>query len=267
MKNWIETLTYFGLTRAGLLLKGAVLILGVFFLWGFAGKRQQSKVVGRIDIQIENEAGNHFVDAEQIEEAISRGKNNMVFMRLFDSVSMYRLERRIEKIDFVKKAQASHDLAGNISIKVKLVKPMMRLIAGGSDLDRYIGTEGELLPASEKYASKVITVDGPGSRKMAYQGFQTDSVCQRILEVVRFVDSDPFWKAQLAHVYINEKSELTFYPQVGDQEIEFGPPEDAESKFIKLMAFYKKIVPVKGWNAYRKVSVKFKNQIVCQKTS
>jgi cell division protein FtsQ len=267
MKKLIDQFSSFGLTRGAAVLKGLALMLLVFVLWSFAGKRQRSKVVNHIDIQIENEAENHFVDVEEIEDAISKGKNNMVFMRWYDSVSLAKLEQKIQKIDFVKKAQVSHDLAGNLKVYVSLVKPIARLISGGSDLDRYIGSEGELLPTSEKYASKVITIDGPGSRKMAYNGFQKDSTCQRILSLINYINEDPFWKAQLTHIYISEKSEFTFYPQVGNQEIEFGPATDFRQKFEKLQAFYHKIIPAKGWNTYRKVSVKFKNQIVCQKTS
>jgi len=267
MKKILELITSFGVSQAGTLLKAITLFAVVLMLWSFAGKRQRSKVVNSIDIQIENQAENHFVDTEEVESAISKGKNNMVFMRWFDSVSLYKLERKIERIDFVKKAQVSHDLAGNLKVRVFLVKPIARIIAGGSDLDRYIGSEGEVLPTSEKYASKVITIDGPGSRKLAYAGFQKDTACNNILQLVNFINQDPFWKAQLAHMYISEKSEITFYPQVGGQEIEFGPAQDLDQKFEKLNAFYHKIVPAKGWNTYRKVSVKFKNQIVCQKTS
>jgi len=267
MKKTLEQITAFSLSKGGSLLKSTAIAVVVLALWSFASKRQKSKVVNHIDIVIENEVENHFVDVEEIENAISKGKNNMVYMRWFDSVSLYKLERKIEKIDFVKKAQVSHDLAGNLKVQVFLVKPIARLMSGGSDLDRYIGSEGEILPTSEKYASKVITIDGPGSRKMAYSGFQTDSTSKMVLGLINYVNSNPFWKAQLNHMYLNEKSEVTFYPQVGGQEIEFGPAEDVVAKFEKLTAFYQKIVPAKGWNTYRKVSVKYKNQIVCQKTS
>lgn len=267
MKKWLEQISWFGVSQAGRLLKGLGVLVVVVLLWGFAGNRQRSKVVNEIDIQIENEAENHFVDAEEIEKAISYGKNNMVYMRWFDSISLYRLERKIQKIDFVKKAQVSHDLAGNLKVRVTLVKPVARILSGGSALDHYIGEDGEVLPTSEKYASKVITLDGPGSRKMAYQGFINDSTCAHILDVIRFINRDPFWKAQITHIHVDEWMELHLMPQVGDQEIEFGPPDDIGRKFTKIDAFYKKIIPARGWSAYRRVSVKYKNQIVCQKTS
>lgn len=264
MKKWFALSGFSGLIP---MLKGLGLISSLVFLWGFAQKRQQSRVVKSIRINIENEAENHFVDAAEIENAISVGKNNLVYMRWMDSVSLGKLERRIEQIEFVKKAEVSIDLDNNLAVEVKLVKPVARVVAGGSDFDRYIGSEGEVLPASEKYASKVITIDGPGSRKLAYAGFAADSNGQAVLELLRSIHEDQFWSAQLTHMYIEKDYQITFYTQVGGQEIEFGPPADARQKFEKLMAFYEKIVPAKGWNAYRRVSVKFKNQIVCQKNA
>ena len=31
------------------------------------------------------------------------------------------------------------------------------------------------------------------------------------------------------------------------------------------MLFYKNIAPTKGWNTYKTINVKFKNQIICDK--
>jgi cell division protein FtsQ len=54
------------------------------------------------------------------------------------------------------------------------------------------------------------------------------------------------------------------YPQVGKQYIEFGKAEQIEEKFSKLTIFYQKILPFKGWNTYKRVNLKYFNQIVCE---
>ena len=267
MKKKLQEMTRFTTGNFFGLLKGITLFTGLIFLWGFALKRQQSRVVNSIRINIENEAENHFVDADEIEKAITVGQNNLVYMRWMDSVSLSKLEKRVEKIEFVRNAEVQLDLNGNLKVDVMLVKPVARIVAGGSDFDRYLGSEGEVLPTSEKYASKVITVEGPGSRKMAYSGFMADSSCRAILDLLKYIQEDKFWKAQITHMYIAKDMQVSLFTQVGGQEIEFGPASDPELKFEKLMAFYEKIVPSRGWNAYRKVSVKFRNQIVCQKSS
>ena len=266
MKKWISNIPI-GMKPLETLMKGAAYLLVASILWGFAGKRQRSKVVTKIEVNIKNDAENHFVDAEEIEAAISKGQNDQVFNRWFDSISLQKMERRIEKIDFVKKAQASHDLAGNLTVNVLLVKPIARIVAGGSDMDRYLGSEGEILPTSEKYVSKVITMDGPGARLLPSLEIETDTNAQALIRMIRFIQDDPFWKAQVSHLYVDENWELTIYPQVGQQIIEFGNASQMEEKFEKIEAFYQKIVPAKGWNAYQKIIVKYNNQIVCQKSS
>jgi cell division protein FtsQ len=57
---------------------------------------------------------------------------------------------------------------------------------------------------------------------------------------------------------------VTLYPQMGKQIIEFGMATDIESKFRKLKIFYKKILPVKGWNRYSKISLAYQDQIICE---
>ena len=51
------------------------------------------------------------------------------------------------------------------------------------------------------------------------------------------------------------------------QKIYFGNTDNMEIKFKKLELFYKNILPTKGWNYYESVNLKFKNQIVCKKSS
>lgn len=247
--------------------KRLMLVLLALSLWAFAGKRQKSKTVNKVHIHIENEAENHFLNADQIEAHVGVGKNNMIYMRWYDSISLYKLERKIESLDYVKDAEVSHDVANNLFISVVLIKPIARIILGGSELDRYLGEEGQVLPTSERYAAKVPTVDGPGSKLLFSNSPKADSLKSGILDVIKRIHQDPFWNAQIAHIYLDARGDMTFYPQVGTQIIEFGSAAGAEQKFQKLFAFYTRIIPVKGWSAYSKVNLKFKNQIVCQKTS
>jgi cell division protein FtsQ len=63
---------------------------------------------------------------------------------------------------------------------------------------------------------------------------------------------------------IDADGEYILYPQISRQRIYLGKPENIAVKLDKLSAFYNKIVPVKGWDAYEKIILKFDNQIVCE---
>jgi hypothetical protein len=61
-----------------------------------------------------------------------------------------------------------------------------------------------------------------------------------------------------------QQNAITIFPQVGDERIEFGKPENAEVKFKKLMIFYKEILPRTGWNKYNRVNLEYEGQIVTE---
>jgi cell division protein FtsQ len=63
---------------------------------------------------------------------------------------------------------------------------------------------------------------------------------------------------------IDKNGDIKMYQQVGNQVIEFGDAEDIEEKFNKISLFYEEIIPSKGWNAYSRVNVKYKDQIICE---
>ena len=82
--------------------------------------------------------------------------------------------------------------------------------------------------------------------------------------MLKYIENDAFWKAQIAHILIKKDGEIELYPQVTKQVVEFGMPEDFDGKFSKLLTFYKEILPKKGWNTYDRVNLKFENQIICE---
>jgi len=84
-----------------------------------------------------------------------------------------------------------------------------------------------------------------------------------LMELLRFLNADPFWKAQVAQLDTDKDGEIHMMTVLGDQRIEFGSAENYESKFDKLKMFYNKILS-QDWSRYKKISIKFQNQIVCE---
>jgi len=56
-----------------------------------------------------------------------------------------------------------------------------------------------------------------------------------------------------------------FRLDAGDQVIALGGIDAYEQKLDKLMSFYRKAVLYEGWDRYRYVNLKYKDQIVCVK--
>jgi cell division protein FtsQ len=146
---------------------------------------------------------------------------------------------------------------------VRQNRPIARLVHADTRRDSYLDAEGHELPLSPLFTARVVPVARQGGLELPASFFR-DSTGRRYLEVLRYIDEHPFWRAQVAEVFIGPNGKLAFTQQIGDQRVEFGFPENISEKFAKLMVFYRQIPPVLGWNTYHRVNVEFKDQIICE---
>ncbi|EKC69617.1 cell division protein FtsQ [human gut metagenome] len=91
----------------------------------------------------------------------------------------------------------------------------------------------------------------------------------KLLTFVQLVEEDDFWRSEVVQITARTASsgalELELTPRSGRFAILFGRPEDAERKFDKLLRFYRSGLSSVGWDAYRTVDVRYRNQVVCKK--
>ena len=127
----------------------------------------------------------------------------------------------------------------------------------------YITTEGKIIPVSPSYTSRVLILSGDMAEKLLNEGGVMNQMPE-LMDLIRFISEDEFWNAQITEVEIRERDDIRLYQQVGEQVIELGDASDLKDKFDRIQIFYSEILPRKGWDAYDRVSVKFKEQIVCE---
>jgi cell division protein FtsQ len=246
--------------------RGVYVILGLLMfvgLIGFVEKKQEARTCKRILINVNNEFENYFVDQMDVQFMMQGARRSSLIGEKFSDIDLKYLEKKIETNKFVKDAQVFNDLKGNLVVNIDQMRPLARIInsfGGGS----YISTESSILPLSTKFASRVIVINGPFTPKLTNAYLQKTKEGRELIEMLHFIEMDEFLKAQIAQLEINELGEIVMYPQIGKQYIEFGTPENFEIKFRKLKAFYKEILPVKGWGTYQRISLKYQNQIVCE---
>jgi len=53
-------------------------------------------------------------------------------------------------------------------------------------------------------------------------------------------------------------------PRAGDSVILLGDIDGYREKLEKLMKFYKKGLPYEGWNKYKYIDIRFKDQVICR---
>jgi len=239
----------------------AVLIVGGII--AFTERRQGSASIKDITIKMKNAHENHFLDEDDIVRLMELKKDNLKGASL-DRVNMKEVEKKIRRDPFVKDAQLYSDLKGNLVVSAELRRPIARIVRNDGP-DGYISEDGMIMPVSDQFTSRVILVSGSYVKQMLGQNnLSTTESGLQLMELINTIREDEFWNAQIAQLDIDSKMRITIYPQVGDERIEFGKPENVEAKLKKLMIFYKEILPRMGWNKYDRVNLEYEGQIVAE---
>ena len=233
----------------------------VFASIGFASKEMESKVCGNVMVHISNQYDNYFIDEQDILAIISRDGNLNLVGNHVENLNLKNLEESLEEEKFIKDAQIYIDLKGNVVVSAEQRRPVARIIRQDAP-DAYIDDEGTILPISEKFTARVMLISGDYTDNFVENGIIDEH--KDYMDLILKVYKDPFWKAQISQLDIDESGEILLYPQVSKQVVEFGLPEELDMKFRKLEIFYKEILPFKGWNLYKRVNLTYSNQIVCE---
>ena len=228
---------------------------------GFVEKQAQLKTYLGLEIDLEAVSGVYFVEEKEIEGIVASAFPEMRAGLPLSEVPLAALEERLLGHPFIKSAEASVGQKGIVKVSIKQHEPIAR-IARPMGADGYITKEGLIIPTSPTYTSRVLILEGDYAEQLMNQG-SVDAMPE-LMPLIQFITKDEFWNAQVTELEINKKDDIRIHQQVGKQVIEFGDALDFESKFKRIEVLYKEILPRKGWNAYERISVKFKNQIVCE---
>lgn len=237
-----------------------VLLIGMI---GFVEKKSSEKTVNNVIIKVQDEYGSHFVDENDIDRIITSNNTNIIRGKYFEEVNLKLMEKNIEQNRFVENAEVYKDHKGNILIDVIQYKPIARIVQQDGP-HAYIGDKGNILPVSEKFTARVVIVDGENANRMLGVDYRKTEEAIAFVELIKKMNEDPFLKAQISQITFKKNGDIEMRPQVGDEVIIFGTSEDMELKFKKIKIFYKDIVQLKGYNKYKTVNLKYKEQIICE---
>lgn len=232
-------------------------------LISFAGRKQETEQVQDIIIKLTNQQDNFFIDENDIQNLMSDNGDQVLLGAYYKDINLKEIENRVKAQKFIQKAEIYKDLKGNLLINAKLRRPFARILEPGM-ASGYVALDGAILPTSRKYTSRTVVLSGSYMKEMVKNDLTKTEEGKKIYELLQFIYNDKFWKAQIAQIDINKDMYVTLYPQVTKQVVEFGKLEDIEVKFKKLKAFYKKVLPQKGWNTYSRINLEYKDQVIAE---
>ena len=228
-----------------------MLVGSLSFLYSFSSKRNSYKKVK--NIVIEFEAGdNGFLTHAMVDKLLIQNDSSVKNLAK-TVIDLYSLEKVVSKNPYVENTSVFLTIAGTLKTILKQRTPVARIINRNSSY--YIDKQGVKVPLSNNYSARVLLVSG----------VKKDKDLKELLPLILFVSEDNFLQKEVVGIQKFANDEYQFSVRSGDYKIDFGKLTEMDIKFKKLKAFYNKTFKDKTIQNYKKINVKYHNQVVCTK--
>jgi cell division protein FtsQ len=242
---------------------------------GFISSKEKMQKIKALKIRIVDSAENQFIRSAEIRLMLDQKKYNLLGKESC-GVDLEEIERSLKTRQIINQAEVFITEPGELHIEISQKTPLVRIFnryGQGYYLDR----EGNVIPLSQNFSPFVIVANGfiaepfTISKTMNINEVRHDSLPRSlhtvydVYRLAEFITNDDFWNSQIEQIYVNNNFEFELIPRVGSNIIELGRVEDLNEKFENLKILYLRGFNNLGWNKYEKISLKYKNQVVCTK--
>jgi cell division protein FtsQ len=153
----------------------------------------------------------------------------------------------------IEKSNVFVSIDGILKAVVKQKTPIARVYDEGSSF--YIDYKGNRMPLSTNFASRVPLVSGVINKKNN----------EDLAKLFREIHNDAFLKKNIIGVQIMPNGSLMMLNRNFDFQIDFGRIINVKRKFKNYKAFFQKAVLDSSLYKYKKIDLRFTEQVVCTK--
>lgn len=214
------------------------------------------------EISLKGPKNNFFISEKDVEELLMKANKGAIKGVAVQSFDLNELERALEKNKWISDAELYFDNKDMLHVTITEKEPVARIFTTSGN-SFYIDNTGMTMPLSDELSAKVpVFTSFPGNRVMS----AVDSVLlNEIKNTAVYIINDPFWMAQVAQIDITPERKFEMIPVVGNHLVRLGEGEDIETKFHRLMVFYKQVLSKTGMDRYKLIDVQYKGQVVASR--
>lgn len=222
-----------------------IIIVGglIFFNW----KNNSDKLIfNEKNIQFST---NNFINKDSIKINLMDNYKSLDSLNA-DIETVYKIEKIISQIPFVKKANVYMTVNSELNIQVQEKKPVLNLY----NSDYLLSENGLLIPK----------IDSLNMDLKSFFGGIDSTIYQDLSNLTNMINKDDFLKDHIKYIYSDSSS---FYLSVNrfDYNIELGSLENISEKLNNYKAFIASKIDDEILNKYSHLNLNFKKQVIAQK--
>ncbi|MBO6517139.1 MAG: hypothetical protein JJ975_11370 [Bacteroidia bacterium] len=230
----------------------SVALIGIVALFFVFNNKKNKEVVNDVTVNVIN-SHSPFVSKEMIVQHLRN--DSIVFLGIAaERIDLSQMETSVENNPYVEYADCYFSLNGGLTIDISQRTPILRVQPEGTT-GYYIDRTGVQFPLSPMYTPNV---------KIATGHIQND-LNKKLYTFTSYVNQSTFWKPFIEQIFVRPNGDIVFTTQIGGHEVNIGDNERLPQKLDKLEKFYKRASSNLGWEVYREINLKFKDQVICSK--
>lgn len=222
-----------------------------------ATRVHNDRKVKDLDVRITNPKY-EFIDEQEVKQILLNKNHLDIEQTDMKALDINRLEKVINTNPWVADAEVYIDNNKVLHADVTQRVPVVRIFDQSGN-SYYLDNTLKAMPLSAKYIHYTTVVTNVPVLK---EDSMSRDLKGQILAMVRHIESDTFWNAQISQVIVTNDRTFELVPVLGKQQIVFGDTANMGKKFDNLFAFYKKVLNRVGWDKYDVLDVRFNGQVV-----
>jgi cell division protein FtsQ len=220
-------------------------------LYAFTSYRNGNRNLIKSEVFFIDENG-AFIEHETVNKLLIENKTNAQSIRK-DKLDLNKLERAIDNHNMIEKSQVFVSIDGVLKAVVKQKVPIVRVFDESGSF--YVDYKGVRMPLSTVYTARVPLVTGE----------ITDKNKEELNKLFRYIFDDPFLKRNIIGIQIFPNGSLLMTNRNFNYEIDFGRTINVERKFNNYKAFFQKAALDSTLYNYKRINLRFTQQVVCTK--
>lgn len=232
---------------------GVLFFVVVFasFLMAFSSYRHDQKTIGEVETKVFDNQG-LFITNETVNNLLKQNQDSLE-NQLNSAINLHTLEGRIAKHPLVEEALVYQDVNGGLGVEVYQKTPVLRVYA--DDSSYYLDDSGNTMPLSENFTARVPMYRGPWN----------DQVKKDVYSLIEKLNEDLFWSRELIGVSSTKEDGYLLHTRTGNHLVVVGSLKGLDTKLDKYEIFLATAMNQGLAKEYKKVNLKFNNQVVCSK--
>ena len=223
----------------------------VVFLYSFTSNRNENRKLIKSTVIFVGDIA-PFVKQETVNKLLIENKKDASSIQKVN-LDLNKLERILDAQEMIEKSDVFVSIDGVLKAVVKQKTPVARVFDNEGSF--YIDYKGNRMPLSTNFTARVPLVLGIINKKNN----------EDLADLFRIIYDDAFLKKNIIGIQIVPNGSLIMLNRNFDFQIDFGRMINVERKFKNYKAFFQKAVLDSSLYKYKKIDLRFTEQVVCTK--